>query len=144
MAAGVAFVINKKLLSYVLTVQPISDRLMILILNGPSNIVVVNTYAPPAPSTDEQKDTYYILLDEHIQLYHKHKTMYLLGDMNARLHCRQDPDETPIGPYTFDSDNNRLATQSEEAHNNRIRKPDKYLATFRELANNHGHPYNRN
>eukprot|EP00973_Karenia_brevis_P091474 12407596-Karenia_brevis.AAC.1 len=81
--------------------------------------------------------------------------------MNARLHCRQDPEETPIGPYTFDSTNNRLATQSEEAHNNRIRfvslcmgyelrilntyyrKPDKYLATYRELANNHGHPYNR-
>eukprot|EP00973_Karenia_brevis_P063972 8890385-Karenia_brevis.AAC.1 len=106
---------------YIITVKPISDRVIILVLQGPSEYVFVNVYAPPAPSTDDQKDASYMILDRSIQPYHKHKDLFILGDYNARIQTRQDPDETCVGPHTFDGSNNRLANQSEEATNNRIR-----------------------
>ena len=82
--------------------------------------------------------------------------------MNARIQIRESPEEHCVGPYTFRPDMNRLATQSEDAANNRVRlisfcinysldlvntffrKQQQNLATFREIANNHGPPYDRN
>ena len=88
--------------------------------------------------------------------------IYIYGDFNARVHVRLDDSEHCIGPYTFRPDENKLHAQSDEAADNRLRfisfcnnfdldavntffmKPQHKLATFMEVANNYGPPYQRN
>eukprot|EP00973_Karenia_brevis_P062453 8684555-Karenia_brevis.AAC.1 len=85
---------------------------------GLSEYVFVNVYAPPAPTSDDNKDACYILLDSSIQPYHRHKHMFIQGDCNSRVQIKQDPDEVFVGNYTVDSNDAMLAAQSEEAINN--------------------------
>eukprot|EP00973_Karenia_brevis_P000245 33699-Karenia_brevis.AAC.1 len=110
---------------------------------------------------DEYKDKYWDQLYEYTSKHRPYKQIYIMGDFNARVQSKEDPEERCIGPYTFDKNNNRLAGQSEDAANNRSRfigycnhfslqimntyykKWDAQLVTYREIANNYGHPYTR-
>ena len=96
---GVGFMIHAKLLPHLEDITPVSGRLSILQIRGPTPTVLASAYAPTADSTVDEKHKFYDLLAEHLGKIKGKSTLVIAGDFNARLYSRMDLDPTLVGPH---------------------------------------------
>lgn len=83
---GVAFMVNKRLAAAVIEFQPIDDRIAVLRLKGRfTNITIITLYAPTEEAEDEEKDTFYEILEEVINNTPGYDMKLIVGDANAKV-----------------------------------------------------------
>jgi exonuclease III len=100
----VAVVIAVEFFKYVKEVIPISLRLMVVFFAMQAvDLHFIVVYMPAAYAPEEQKEEVYGKLEEQIHKYRHKGPIVVMGDMNARVHCRVDDSEWPaVGNFTFD------------------------------------------
>ena len=100
--AGVAIVINNKLLKYLKDIITISDRMMILTLKATCEINIICLYIPQAMRPTEEKERVYKELHKNTNKYKNRGPLYVIGDWNAKIRRAQNKAERKhIGKWTF-------------------------------------------
>ena len=83
---GVAFIINKKLSKYVLGYNPVNDRIITIKLQGkPTNITIIQVYAPTLDSDEDVKEQFYSELENTISKISKKDILIIVGDWNSKV-----------------------------------------------------------
>ena len=83
---GVGIMVNKNINEAVLGYWPVSDRIIILNIQGkPFNIVIVQVYAPTSASTDYDIEECYNLLESTIDQLKSNEVLVVMGDLNAKV-----------------------------------------------------------
>lgn len=66
---GVAMIVKREIAKAVIGFTPISDRVMLLKINSsPSNINIIQVYAPTSESTEEEIENFYQTLENSLKL----------------------------------------------------------------------------
>ena len=85
-ANGVGIIIKKKWSKSVQGFIPISDRVMMLKIEGkPFNVVIVQCYAPTKDHSDEEIEEYYNEIQECLKLVKSTDVLVVMGDWNAKV-----------------------------------------------------------
>ena len=83
---GVGIMINKNINKAVLGYWPVSDRIIMMKIQGkPFNIAIVQVYAPTSASTDDEIDEFYNLLESTIDQVKSNEVLVVMGDLNAKV-----------------------------------------------------------
>jgi len=83
---GTGFVVHRRIVSAVKTVEFVSDRLSYIVLKGRwRNIIVVNVHAQSEEKSDESEDSFYEELEQVFDHFLKYHMKMLLGDFNAKV-----------------------------------------------------------
>ena len=78
---GVAFIINKKLSKYILGYNPVNDRIITITLQGkPTNITIIQVYAPTLDSDEDVKEQFYFQLENTITKISKKDILIIMGN----------------------------------------------------------------
>ena len=78
--------VNKNINKAVLGYWPVSDRIIMLNIQGkPFNIVIVQVYAPTSASTDDEIEECYNLLESTIDQLKSNEVLVVMGDLNAKV-----------------------------------------------------------
>ena len=98
---GVGVIVAPHFRPYIAAVIPHSERIIeIQLATRGHNTTIIGTYAPHQGSQhDEHRDQYW---DELSQIVSKHPTsspIYVMGDLNTRLHGRRAEEQHIIGPH---------------------------------------------
>ena len=156
---GVGVIVSPLAKLYLNDFEQIDSRLMCVTLSaaGPP-IHFINGYAPQSGTSSFEKEAFYEKLENlHNQFPRAHPT-FILGDFNARLHCRCDH-EFMIGPHVFGRGRDYLIGISDQVMENRrlflnfcagcdlyimntwFHKPAEHQITFREPSSQHEPPW---
>ena len=83
---GVGIMVNKNINKAVLGYWPVSDRIIMMKIQGkPFNISIVQVYAPASASTDDEIDEFYNLLESTIDQVKSNEVLVVMGDLNAKV-----------------------------------------------------------
>jgi hypothetical protein len=83
---GKGFFIYKRIISAVMGVEFVSDRMSYIILRGRwCNIIVLNVHAPTEDKIDDIKDRFYEELEQVFDKFPRYHMKILLGDFNAKV-----------------------------------------------------------
>lgn len=97
---GVAIVLGKKIKNSLMEWEPISERLMRVRLNTKyRKTTLIQCYAPTEPSTLEEKEAFYALLDAALSKIPKGDLVMLMGDLNAKVGTNNIDIESIMGPH---------------------------------------------
>ena len=97
---GVAIVLGKKIKNSLMEWEPISERLMRVRLNTKyRKTTLIQCYAPTEPSTLEEKEAFYALLDAALSKIPKGDLVMLMGDLNAKVGSNNIDIESIMGPH---------------------------------------------
>lgn len=81
---GVAVIIVKKMQSTVINFVPLSDRIIwIKIENNPTNINIIQVYAPTSLAEEEEIENFYDNLEEAMKLCKSNEILFIIGDSKA-------------------------------------------------------------
>ena len=72
-------------MQYIEDIEPISDRVMYIVLKTTVEATIVIVYMPPADRPQEEKHNAYEELQKVIEKRRSKGPIYILGDWNARL-----------------------------------------------------------
>jgi exonuclease III len=94
---GTGFFLHKRIISAVMRVEFVSDRMSYIILRGRwSHVIVLNVHVPTEDKTDDVKDSFYEELERVFDKFPKHHMKILLGDFIAKV-GREDIFKMTIG-----------------------------------------------
>ena len=83
---GVAFKINKKLSKYILGYNPVNDRIITIKFQGkPTNLTIIQVYAPTLDSDEEVKEQFYSELENTISKISKKDILMIMGDWKSKV-----------------------------------------------------------
>jgi len=134
--AGVGAVISNKYLKYIEDIEPITDRLMYIILKGTIEITIIIAYMPPADRPQEEKQKAYADLQKCIQKRTNKGPMYILGDWNARLiYPNTDEEEQIMGKQT--APKRRQNIRPKRAHKRKQRPTNRTMPNQRPSSHQH-------
>ena len=80
-----AIVIRNKLRNYILDVEDINERIMIITLRGKIDLHVFSAYAPTAAATYEEKESFHKILKENIRKRRKQCMIIIGANMNTKF-----------------------------------------------------------
>src|SRR5664279_2261353 len=104
---GVALMLNKRLASSMISWHPVSVRLLCARLaHKHGHLTVIVAYAPPEPSPDAEKDTFYQQLQSVVSSVPPHDITVILGDLNAVSGTDRLGFESVVGNYGSGTVNN--------------------------------------
>ena len=135
---GVGILLNKKIAASLMGYYAISERVILVKLNGhPFNIAIIQVYAPTASSTEEQIEQFYNDLDKAKEQCKSQEVLIVMGDMNAKI--GHGTDESAVGPHGLGQRNERGDKFAEwcEQHdqvNTWYKKHPRHLWTWRNPA----------
>ena len=114
--AGVGFVINNELKNYITDIEAVNDRIMAITLGYAAPLTIICNYSRPATktSTTEQKKTHYEKLAKIQGRKQSEGPTYTIGDFNARIQRKLSTLEKPVGPFTFDKNNDNMDRRTPE------------------------------
>ena len=114
--AGVGFVINNELKNYITDIEPINDRIIAITFGYAAPLTFICNYSRPATktSTTEQKRAHYAELVKIQRRKQSEGPTYTIGDFNARIQKKLSPLEKPVGPFTFDKNNDTMNRRTPE------------------------------
>ena len=98
---GVGIIIKNELRNYVVDVEPISERMMVLTLRGKITLYIISAYAPHAGIDYETKEQFHQLLREQIKKRRKQGMVIVGADMNTKFREPGTIEEEGVGPYIF-------------------------------------------
>ena len=94
--------INKAVLGY----WPVSDRIIMMKIQGKSfNIAIVQVYAPTSASTDDEIEEFYNLLESTLDQVKSNEVLVVMGDLNAKV--GQERNGNIVGPCGMGEKNER-------------------------------------
>ena len=80
---GVGIIINKNINKAVLGYWPVSDRIIMMKIQGkPFNIAIVQVYAPTSASTDDEIEEFHDLLESTLDQVKSNEVLVVMGDLN--------------------------------------------------------------
>jgi exonuclease III len=83
---GTGFFVHNRIISAVIRVEFVSDRLSYITLKGRwCDIIVLNVHAPTEDKDDYIKDNFYEELEEVFHQFPRYHMKILLGDLNAKV-----------------------------------------------------------
>ncbi len=85
---GVA--IDNKHIQHITDIEPISDRMIRIMIKGRMPATMIGTYMPQAGRTEEDREKAYETLSNVVRQRRGRGPFYLLGDMNARFQKRKE------------------------------------------------------
>ena len=89
-----AFYVSKKIESSVLGYNPINDRMTTIQLQAkPTNITLIQVYAPTSASSDDEIEAFYGHLQETNNKAKSRDTVAIMGDFNAKVGSPQSNEE---------------------------------------------------
>ncbi len=77
--------IENKYVQYIKDIEPISDRIIRIMLKGTMPTTMIGAYMPQAGRAEEDRDKAYEELSKVVRKYKGRGPLYLVGDMNARI-----------------------------------------------------------
>ena len=83
--AGVGIVIENKYVQYIDDIEPISDRIIRMTLNGKMPVTLIGVYMPQAGRPEEEGEQIGKQVEKEIRKWKTKGPIYILGDMNARI-----------------------------------------------------------
>ena len=106
---GVAVFVRKEWSNSVLGYNPISDRLMTIRISGkPTNLTIIQTYAPTSQADDEEIEEFDESLGNAIENSPKRDFLLIFGDLNAKVGRQQDSNESKcVGKHGLSDRNER-------------------------------------
>ncbi|XP_046389318.1 craniofacial development protein 2-like [Ischnura elegans] len=108
---GVGFAVNKRIAESVIHFEAKDDRMCSIRLRGKfKNISLVSFYAPTEDAEDEEKDSFYELLEEQVDKLPSYDMKIVLGDANAKV-GREDIFQPAIGKESLHQDSNDNGTR---------------------------------
>ena len=98
---GVGFLVRMNLVNAVLECRPVSSRLISIRLRAaPSNITIIQVYAPTSGHDDSEVDHFYQQLQETIDQTPNKNILVVQGDWNAKVGNDAHADWGEVcGPY---------------------------------------------
>ena len=91
----VAIMVNKGVRNAVLECNLKNDRMISVHLQGkPFNITVIQVYAPNRNAEETEVERFYEDLQDLLELTHKKDVLFIRGDWNAKVGCRETPGVT--------------------------------------------------
>ena len=83
---GVAIILNKDMLNYVLGYNPINDRIISIRFQGkPINIAIIQVYTPTTAASGEVIEEFYSKLQEALNNTPRKDLTIIMGDCNAKV-----------------------------------------------------------
>ena len=83
---GVAVILNKRAANAVISVLPLSDRIIMVKLHGsPININILQIYAPTMDKPDEEIEEFYASIQKALRSTKKNELTIITGDFNAKV-----------------------------------------------------------
>ena len=83
---GVAFVLSKDAARYVITIEQMSDRILLIRLNAkPVNITIIQVYMPTTEHEEEEVEEAYSIIDELLTEIERKDCTIIMKDFNAVL-----------------------------------------------------------
>jgi len=103
---GVGIILNGRTANKVMSVERISDRLMMIKLNAePVDVVIIQVYMPTTEHDDEEVDQMYEQIEELIKKQKGKDNLVVMGDWNAVV--GEEGDEKVVGKYGLGERNER-------------------------------------
>ncbi|KAK1786550.1 hypothetical protein P4O66_002993 [Electrophorus voltai] len=122
---GVRFVLSKKASCALLGWKHVNDRIITArFQSGHTKTSIIQVYAPTEDSDDDQKDTFYGLLQDTIDEILTHDVKLLIGDFNAQITDNRRGLENVIGPHSSGRQTNN-ADPDKETTAERYRQLDR-------------------
>ena len=116
---GVGILVNKRMAAAVLTYLPMSDRIIMVKIQGkPFNINLVQVYMPTSTHDDEEVEIVYEQIQELMAGMKNDEINIILGDMNAKV--GQGRDGIEVGPHGLGTRNERGDRLIEFCHQNQL------------------------
>ena len=104
--AGVGMIIDKKYAAGVMGFLPISNRVMIVKIEGkPFNLAVIQAYAPTSDHSEEDIEQFYEDMEKAHQQVKSTDILVVMGDMNAKI--GKGKVENYVGEYGLGTRNER-------------------------------------
>lgn len=97
---GVGFLLNERCKQSVTAFVPISDRIATITLNGTTPLTIVAVYAPTEVSPDDEKDRFYIDLQNILNEIPKRGPILVVGDLNAQMGTSRTGWEEVMGKFS--------------------------------------------
>ena len=92
---GVAIMVNKKVRNVVLGCNLKNDRMISVRFQGkPSNITVIQVYAPTSNTEETEVERFYEDLQELLELTPQKDVLFIIGDWNAKVGSQETPGVT--------------------------------------------------
>ena len=92
---GVAVMVNKRVRNAVLGCNLKNDRMISVRFQGkPSNITVIQVYAPTSNSEEAEVEQFYKDLQDLLELTPQKDVLFLIGDWNAKVGSQETPGVT--------------------------------------------------
>ena len=92
---GVAIMVNKRVRNAVLGCNLKNDRMISVRFQGkPSNITVIQVYAPTSNSEEAEVEQFYKDLQDLLELTPQKDVLFLIGDWNAKVGSQETPGVT--------------------------------------------------
>jgi exonuclease III len=103
---GTGFFVHNRIISAVIRVEFVSDRMSHITLKGRRcDIIVLNLHAPTEDKDDDIKDSFYEELEQVFDQFPRHRMKIFLGDFNAKV-GREDIFKPIIGNEGLNEANN--------------------------------------
>ena len=83
---GTGFIVNRKIKHLVIGFTPVNERISCLRIKGKfSNYSIINIHAPTEEKCEEEKDTFYNLLENTYDTCPRYDVKIVIGDANAQI-----------------------------------------------------------
>ena len=102
--AGVEFLIAPWMIKSIKSFHQFSNRLAALTLyvEGGST-TLITAYAPHNGLEAEYRREFFDQLSNFVSSQRPHGPTFILGDLNSRLHYRQEDEKSILGPFVFEN-----------------------------------------
>ncbi|XP_029164802.1 craniofacial development protein 2-like [Nylanderia fulva] len=103
---GVGIIVSGRFKNCIIDFIPYSDRIALIKINArPTNLNIIQIYAPTADAPDEEMEIFYEQIKEMLKLTKKHDMNIIMGDFNSRI--GKERYEDLMGPFGLGIRNER-------------------------------------
>ena len=105
---GVGFLLSNKARKSLISVTPLTERIIMIRLKGsPTNLTIIQVYAPDSSRDDEESENFYLQLQSLVDSVPKKDIIFVIGDFNAIVGNNHTGHEDVMGKFGHGKMNRR-------------------------------------